>query len=223
MLQYFALQAGLALVAAFIAAKLIKAMRNTPLHYKTPTRLRQGFIYAKGVLILRVIALWLCLSTPIYILFYNVLTYWDIAITAIPMITALAISPELNTAPNAKLVITKPFFSRRATLHLKAPYQGFDRQTYQELFALVECLPQYGIKKIALNSPMFYDNNGELRSLDLLKKGLIKRGARLRHSPAGTFDCLLGKISMLVSRDKQKKSQFHHINNLKWHKIVITL
>ena len=225
MLLHLALQAGLAFVAALIAATIIKTTKNTPFHYKTPTRLRQGFLYARSVFIIRLFTLCLFLYIPLYILFFNVLSSWDILITLVgfPMFIALIVAPELNTTPNAKLVITKPLLSSTVTLHLKAPYQGFDRQTYQELFALVECLSQYGIEKIALNSPMFYDNKGELRSQDLLKNGLIKRKARLTHSPAGTFDCLLGKISMLVSRDKQKKSQFHHINNLKWHKIVITL
>jgi hypothetical protein len=225
MLLTIFLNVGLAFIAAFIAAAIIKTTRGTRFHYKTPTHLTQGFIYAKGIFIMRVIALWLCLSTPLYILFYSVLTFWDILITLVgfPAITALIISPELSTAPNAKLVITKPLLSPTATLHLKAPYQGFDIQTYRELFALVECLPQYGINNISLNSPMFYDTKGELRSMNLLEKGLNKRGARLSHSPAGTFDCLLGKISMLASRDKKKHIKIHNVTLLKWHKIAITL
>ncbi|WP_394230735.1 hypothetical protein [Shewanella colwelliana] len=225
MLLHFAPQIVLAFIAALIVANTIKATQNTRFHYKTPTRLQQGFVYAKGIFILRVIALWLCLSIPLYILFYSVLTVWGIFITLVgcPAIAALIITPELNTAPNAKLVITKPLLSRTATLHLKAPYQDFDRQTYQELFTLVECLPQYGIKKIALNSPMFYDTNGKLRSMNLLEKGLNKQNARLSHSPARVFDCLLGKISMLASRDKQKHIKKHNVTLLKWHKIVITL
>jgi hypothetical protein len=62
-----------------------------------------------------------------------------------------------------------------------------------------------------------------LRSMNLLEKGLNKRGARLSHSPAGTFDCLMGKISMLLSSNKRKESTPHAISLRKWHKIVITL
>lgn len=225
MLLHFAPQVALAFIVTLIVINIIKATKNTRFHYKTPTRLQRGFIYAKGIFILRVMTLCLCLSTPLYILFYNVLTFWDILITLMgfPAITALIISPELSTASNAKLVITKPLLSCTATLHLKAPYQGFDRQTYQELFALVECLPQYGIKKIALKSPMFYDANRKLRSMSLLEKGLNKRGASLSHSPAGVFDCLLGKISMLLTQNKHKNSNHHTFSLQKWHKIVITL
>ena len=223
MLQHFTPQAALAFVAALIAATIIKTTRNTRFHYKAPTRLQQGFIYAKGVFIMRLFALWACLSLPLYILFYSVLTYWDILITLVgfPAITALIIAPELNTAPNAKLVVTKPLLSRTATLHLKAPYQGFDRQTYRELFALVESLPQYNVEKLSLNSPMFYDNKGELRDMNVLEKGLNKRGARLSHSPAGAFDCLLGKISMLLSTDQQKKAGLANINLRNWHTLNI--
>jgi hypothetical protein len=208
-----------------IAAALIQPIRDTLRHIRTPRRLHQGFLYAKGVFIMQLITVWLGFSAPFFLLFYSSLTGWDIFIGLIglPMAIGLMITPELNIAPSAKLVITKPLLSATATVHLKSPYQGIDIQTYRELFRLVECLPQYGINTLSLSSPMFYDATGQLRCFSVLEKGLNKRGARLSHSPAGAFDCLLGKISLRLARPRPKHALTHPVTLLKWHKIRIAL
>ena len=189
------------------------------------TLLKRGFLVARGNLALRLMLSFLALLSPFYALFIEAVKIEDFAfpLIALPVFISLFAAPELHTEPNARLVITKPLLSRTATLHLKSPYQGFDRQTYRELFALVESLPQHGIDNISLNSPMFYDNKGTLRDMNVLENGLNKRHARLSHSPAGTFDCLLGKISMLISSDPRKKAQLNKINMTKWHCITIEL
>lgn len=225
MLPNFEPQIVLAFIAAIFTATAFSHTKGTRFHYKTYTHLSQGFIYAKSLFIMRLVPLYLCLIIPLSILFYNVMTHWDLLLilSTFAAITALIIAPELHISPNAKLVITKPLLSHTAILHLKAPYQGFDKQTYQELFTLVEYLPRHGVNTLSLTSPMFYNKQGQLRSLKLLEKGLNKRGARLSHSPAGVFDCLLGKISMLLSPNKRKKAQKSLIDLLRWHNITLHL
>ena len=140
-----------------------------------------------------------------------------------PAVIGLLITPELSSTKNPKLVITKPLLSNTATLHLKSPYQHFDRKTYQELLHLIRILPMHGIKHITLNSPMFYHANGKLRNMDMLKKELTKCDARLSHSPTGSFHCLLGKFSLLAATDQRKKAGLANINLLNWHTVRIEI
>ncbi len=225
MLTVFTLELSLALITGLLLLTLLQHRQYTRLFSPPAKLLQRGFLAARAHLALRLIASLSASLLPLYFLFIEAGPLRDIVIVLVllPIVTALIISPELSLTKDAKLVMTKPLLSRTATLHLRTPYQDFDIQTYRELFTLVECLPQYGIKTITLNSPMFYDTRGKLRNFKRLEKGLNKRRARLSHAPIGRFDCLLGKISMLLSRDKRKHSSHCTTNRLRWHKIVITL
>ena len=217
------MQIGLAFVVAIVLFIFLQVLPSTRLNYKAP--LVNGFITTRANMILRLLASTLALFGPFFIIFIDLMTL-DEALTLLllcPIVFGLLLNPELTLSSNARLVITKSLISHTATLHLREPYQDFDRKTYQELLQLVTLLPQYGIEHIRLDSPMFYHASGELRSMTMLEKGLNQRGARFIHSPAGRFDCLLGKISMLVSTSKQKKSKIHHISLFKWHQILINL
>lgn len=217
------MQIGLSFVAAVVLFIFLQVLPSTRLKYKAP--LVNGFIKTRANMILRLLASTLALFGPFFIIFIDLMTL-DEALTLLllcPIVFGLLLNPELTLSSNARLVITKSLISHTATLHLREPYQDFDRKTYQELLQLVTLLPQYGIEHIMLKSPMFYHASGSLRSMAMLEKGLNKRSAWLTHSPARRLDCLLGKISMLVSTSKQKKSKIHHISLFRWHQILINL
>ncbi len=221
----FSVQIILTVIASLLLLILFQCSQNTRVFHKPPSSLQGGFISARLDLALRLTASLLALFGPFYIAFMDMVTLLDIVIplALFPAVIGLLINPELSIDTNSKLVITKPLLSKTATLHLKSPYQHFDRQTYQELLHLVQILPEHGIKHIKLNSPMFYHANGKLRCMAILEKGLDKRGARLIHSPAGAFDCFLGKISMLLSTDQRKKAGLANINLRSWYTLNIEL
>ena len=131
--------------------------QDTRVFHKPPSPLHDGFISARLDLALRLTVSLLALLGPFYVAFIDMVTLWDMVLPFVlfPAVTGLLINPELSTYTHSKLVITKPLLSQTATLHLKSPYQQFDRQTYQELLHFVQTLPEHGIKHIKLNSPMF--------------------------------------------------------------------
>ena len=221
----FSVQLSLAATVSLLLFIAFQCSQDIRVFRKPPTLLLSGFIFARVDLALRLSVSLLALFLPFYITFLDIVTLLDVVIYLFlfPALVGLLINPELNIDTDSKLVITKPLLSSTATLHLKSPYQHFDRQTYQELLHLVLILPEHGIKHIKLNSPMFYHANGKLRSMNMLEKGLGKRGARLIHSPAGAFDCLLGKFSLLVSTDQRKKAGLANINLRSWYTLDIEL
>lgn len=204
---------------------LFQWLQDTRIIHKKPVDLKRGFIIARLDVALRLMAANLSLLTPFYFLMIEYVTLLDLIVPLVifPVIISLIVNPELAIDSSANLVITKPLVGKGVTLHLRQPYQDFDRQTYKELLHLVEELPKYQVKVIKLSSPMFYDKRGKIRSFDTLEKGLNKRNAFFVHSSAGRFSCLVGKISMLLSSDKRKKEKIHNISLSKWHEIKIIL
>ena len=221
----FSVQISLTVIMSLLLLMVFQCSQDTRVFHNPPSSLQGGFISARLDLALRLTASLLAFFGPFYIAFIDMVTLWDMVIPLVlfPAVIGLLINPELSIDTDSKLVITKSLLSKTATLHLKSPYQHFDRQTYQEMLHLVQTLPEHGIKHIKLNSPMFYHANGKLRSMDMLEKGLGKRGARLIHSPAGAFDCLLGQFSLLVSTDQRKKAGLANINLRSWYTLNIKL
>ncbi|QBF82629.1 hypothetical protein EXU30_07940 [Shewanella maritima] len=222
MLSDLYLQGLVATLSLFCTLSILYSLRGTPLHFQSPINLKLGVVFAKYLLFLRVVIVFWCVLVPICILFSNAITVGELILIlgVTPTITALMIAPELSLFCNSKLVVATPLYNSIVQIHLKKPYQVFDKATYQELLTLVEILPQYGITAIRLKSPMFYDASGDLRSMNGLKKALKKRHANFSHYPLSTFDCLLGKLGMLIYC-KHHSNKPLNIN--KWHCINITL
>ncbi|GIU51306.1 hypothetical protein TUM4438_40470 [Shewanella sairae] len=171
---------------------------------------------------LRLLATFLVTLAPIYVfVLIRELTVWHFVLPFLfaPIIIAALFPIEFQRTIDAKLVLNKPLWSPVATVHLKEHYQRFDRDTYLELIELVKLLPNKGVTKITMASPMFYYPNGELRSFRLLEKQLSYHNAKLSHSPAPWFGCIIGKISMLLNKPDANST----INLRQWHIMTIDL
>ena len=207
----------------------LQIFSNTRIYKKEPYLLNDGFTRIRVDFFLRTLAFALVCLTPLYLWVELValvrLELWIFIVSffVIPLFFASLPNLELQLHEQSKLVISKPLFSTKVQLHLKKPYQAFDRQTYQELLKLVSILPQYGIEQVKLTSPMFYEHNGQLRNFQTLEKLLMRHNATLQHVPAKWFDCILGKIGMRLSRSPQKKTGLEKINTNQWQTVTIDL
>lgn len=198
--------------------------RYTRLYHLPTSLLHHGFGAARLNLAFRLIITTIAILIPFYFYLNEAFTPWDIVIPLLfSVVLGLFINPELRAMDNNKLLITAPFLSKTAILHLNLPYQQFDRATYQELLHLIETLPIHGIRHIKLTSPMFYRANGKLRSMQTLGKILTKSTSKFTHAPAKKFDILLGRCCLLIATDKRKSEGLANINLLNWHTIYIDI
>ena len=219
-------QLAAALAVALSLCVALQFFDATKLTRRQAEPVTSGFLRPRVDLGLRLMAFLLVALFPFLIGFAEFFSLKDTAVLPLlPLLALMFINPELTVPLNTttELVFTKPLWGKTVTVHLATPYQAFNRETYRQLFNLVDTLPRYGVKRLKLSSPMFYTQTGELRKMAILDKGLNKRYARLTHAPTGRFDCLLGKISMLLSRDKRKRAGLTKINIVNWHTITIEL
>ncbi|MGI2002051.1 hypothetical protein [Shewanella frigidimarina] len=210
---------GLGLIS-FIALQNMKKVRiyNLPVQY-----LNGGFLQARLSLSSRLLINSFFTLSPLSFFSASTVSETFVYTAAFSVFFGLLIDPKLQIKADSKLVVTKSLFHKKATIHLKHPYQDFCRNTYTELLDLVEILPTYKITAIQLSSPMFYHSNNTLRSLDLLEKLLIKHGAEMTHSKDGFLKNILGKATLYLDSSPYKKAKINNINLHHWHTINITL
>ena len=211
---------GINLSVLFTA--ILQRFPSTCVYKKSQFLIDDGFIKGRVNFGLRILATTLACLSPIYMSVFSAeltLCHFLLPFAVLPISVAILLPVEFQRTGDAKLVFTKPLWCSVATVHLKSHYQRFDRDTYIELIELVKLLPNKGVTKIIMVSPMFYYPNGELRSFRLLEKQLSYHNAKLRHYPAPKFGCIIGKISMLLSKPNTSST----INLHQWHMMTIDL
>lgn len=200
----------------------LQKLPQTKLTERPINLLANGFTHARLDLAARFLTHSICITAPL--VFINLLPIAEMFSYTVAFVTlALLIPPELVIDDNSELVTTKKLFSKSAEIHLRNPYQNFTMRTYKELISLVECLPNNGIKRLKLSSPMFYNANGTLRGFSTLEKLLTQKNAKLSNYEAKPWQNLIGKMSMIINSAKDKKERIRKINLNKWHIIKIKL
>lgn len=210
---------GLGLIS-FIALQNMKKVRI----YNLPVQcLNRGFLQARLSLYSRLLINSFFTLSPLS--FFSASTIFETFVytAAFSVFFGLLIDPKLQIKADSKLVVTKSLFHKKATIHLKHPYQDFCRNTYTELLDLVEILPTYKITAIQLSSPMFYHPDGTLRDFSTLEKLLTKKNARLTTHESKPWQNFLGNISMMIDSAKDKNEKLRNINLNKWHVLSIKM
>lgn len=195
---------------------------QTKLANRPKILLSNGFVRARYDLATRFFAHSVCITVPLTIIGLLPIAEMAFCTTTFAALGVL-IPPELRLNSDSELVVTKSLFGSCAEIHLRNPYQSFTRRTYQELLRLVEYLPDKGIKRLKLTSPMFYRADGTLREFSTLEKLLAPKNAILSSYKAKPWRNLLGQLSMIVDGGKAKKEKISNINLNKWHVLDIQI
>jgi hypothetical protein len=211
---------SLAIIAILLF--ILQKIPQTKLLGRPINLLTNGFIHARLDLPVRFLAHSACISIPLTLI--GLLHIIEMLMYTLSFVTmAILITPELAINSNSELVITKKVFNKGVEVHLRNPYQNFTMRTYKELESLVEYFPNIGVKRIKLSSPMFYHSNGALRDFSTLERLLTKKSAILSNYESKPWQNILGKISMMIDRHKEKKEKIKKINLNKWRVLIIDI
>ena len=124
---------------------------------------------------------------------------------------------------NARIIINKPVYSNKATIHLNEAFQSFDKKTYQELLIIIKYAQKYGFGVIEMSSPLFYKKTGELRSFDRLINAIKDKGIQVEHYKTPFFKHWFRSLAMLISQRKSSATTLKNINLMNWRTVVFTI
>ncbi len=130
---------------------------------------------------------------------------------------------HVKTSLDARLAVVPHWRKKDVVIvHLQRPTDAFNRETYQELFTLLDTLAALRVRTVIMTSPMF-GKRGQLRSLTHLTRQVSSQVSQMESTSFSAFKTPLALLILFQAKYLQKAKPLQRTTIHRNHQIILTL